>query len=65
MALVHTTKGLIDEELLSYAYVEQSDDNSIGVAREWRIKDAADEIVRRDAWVTMKRGLETTAEKGL
>lgn len=63
MAQVQTTAGLVDEALLSRkTYTAAEDDNSITEAREWFM---GEQMVRRDVWVTVKRGHELTAEKGM
>lgn len=59
MAVVWTTQGDIDESLLEVRMVERDEGNVIALAREW-YKDG--EMVRRDAWVTLKSGLELGAK---
>ena len=59
--LITTTKGEVDESLLTVRTHEQDEGNTISVAREWYLGDG---MVRRDCWVTIKRGYDMTAVKG-
>jgi hypothetical protein len=53
MSLISTTKGIIEESLLSrvVGIDDRSNANDIAVWIEWRLEG---ELVRRDAWVTLK-----------
>lgn len=59
--LIQTTRGLLPESSLTTREVRSDGDNDIGVAREWYL---GGEMVRRDAWVTLLRGLEIDAQEG-
>jgi hypoxanthine-guanine phosphoribosyltransferase len=50
---VHTTKGLIDRDLLTVEDIVDEGDNYRSVATEWRLDG---ELVRRDAAVSILRG---------
>ncbi len=62
MSLVTTRLGDLDEEKLVVKTHEQNCGNAIEVVREWYL---GEEMVRRDCWVTIKRGHVLTAEKGM
>lgn len=53
MAMISTTKGVIDEALLrrTVGIDDRPNANDVAVWIEWRLDG---EIVRRDAWVTLK-----------
>jgi len=59
--LVFTTRGDLPREQLQYTDVTTEDDKAIYTARTWTYQD---EIVRRDAWVDLKRGESIEARKG-
>lgn len=54
MTQVHTTKGLIDRDLLSVKDITTEDDNSRAIATEWYLDG---ELVRRDVAVSVLRGV--------
>ena len=60
--MVQTTKGLLPESSLRMAYINDYGPNSIGVAREWYL---GDELVRRDAWVTLLAGAPAESDAGV
>jgi len=51
----------LPREQLQYTDVTTEDDKAIYTARTWTYQD---EIVRRDAWVDLKRGESIEARKG-
>ncbi len=53
MAQVHTTKGLIDRDLLTVADVVSDEDNARVIATEWFLEG---ELVRRDVAVSILSG---------
>ena len=59
--LVQTTKGLLPASALEIREVKDEGDNHMSVAREWY---HGGELVRRDAWVTILRGLDAAGEQG-
>ncbi len=53
MDQVHTTKGLIDRDLLTVADVASDEDNARVIATEWFLEG---ELVRRDVAVSILCG---------
>lgn len=60
MTQVHTTKGLIDRDLLSVKDITTEDDNSRAIATEWYLDG---ELVRRDVAVSMLRGVDVFGDQ--
>ena len=58
---VTTAKGLIDREELQLEMNQYEDDNAVYVNTKWWHNG---ELVRQDAWVNMKQGLNTEAQLG-
>ena len=58
---VSTLKGLIDREELQLEMNQYEDDNAVYVNTKWWHNG---ELVRQDAWVNMKQGLNTEAQLG-
>ena len=54
MALITTTKGEIDESLLTFKQGGFEDDNEQTTWQEWWLDG---ELVRRDAQVNLKKGI--------
>lgn len=61
MALVHTTKGLIERDLLTVEDIVTDEDNARIIATEWRLEG---ELVRRDVTVSVLRGHAFGGEQG-
>lgn len=61
MALVYTTKGLVDSGELKVQDIVTMDDNARCYATEWYL---GDEMVRRDVWVSALRPADMTGEQG-
>lgn len=61
MDLVATLRGELPRSELTYRDEVQENDKAICTTREWFHNG---ELVRRDAWVDMKRGESSVAEKG-
>lgn len=62
MALIETIDGLIPEEQLEIVTSEQENTDAVIVmAREYKFQGR---LVRRDVWVTSKRGAEIGARQG-
>lgn len=59
--LVHTTKGLVERDLLRAQDIITEEDNARVIATEWFL---GDELVRRDCWVSMLRPADLTSEQG-
>jgi hypothetical protein len=59
--LIHTIRGLIPAGELQVIDIITTTENSREIATEWR-KDG--EIVRRDVWVSLLRGLSIGSEQG-
>ena len=51
--LVHTTKGLIERDLLEVTDIVTEEDNARVIATEWRLDG---ELVKRDVHVSILRG---------
>jgi hypothetical protein len=62
MNMIETIHGLIDEALLRKVETRREDDNEIATAQEWYL---ADELVKRDAQVQLKKWPQGMAEAGL
>ena len=60
MSMVHTTKGLIDRDLLEVRDVVSDEDNARVIATEWLLEG---EIVRRDVAVSILSGLALAGEQ--
>lgn len=58
--LVHTTKGLIERELLTVTDIVSEEDNARVVATEWHLEG---ELVRRDVAVSILRGAALCGEQ--
>lgn len=59
--LVYTTHGLVPAGELEVKDIVTSTDNSREIATEWRKNG---ELVRRDVWVSLLRGVAMGAEQG-
>jgi hypothetical protein len=59
MDLVHTIRGDLPRHELTYRDIVTEDDVCVQTAREWFHNG---EMVRRDAWVDIKRGLSSEAQ---
>lgn len=62
MALVYTTKGLIDSSELVAKDIITLEDNARVTATEWT--DATGELVRRDVWVSALRPIDIEGQQG-
>ncbi len=60
MSQVHTTKGLIDRDLLEAKDIITDEDNARVVATEWFL---GEELVRRDVAVSILRGQSLVSEQ--
>jgi phage FluMu protein gp41 len=60
MKQVHTTKGLIDIDLLTVKDIVENHDNARVVATEWHL---GEELVRRDVAVSILRGQDVVGEQ--
>lgn len=60
MVKVHTTKGLIDRDLLTVEDIVTEGPNDRSIATEWFL---GDELVRRDAAVSILSGLALAGEQ--
>lgn len=60
--LIFTSKGLLPADTLAYSEGGFDDENETTTWQEWR--DATGEIVKRNAHVRLKRGVELQAEIG-
>lgn len=58
--LIHTTKGLVNRNLLTVTDVVTEEDNARILATEWFM---GDELVRRDVNVNVLRGLELNSKQ--
>jgi hypothetical protein len=61
MSLVHTTKGLIDRDLLEVKDIITDEDNAHVIATEWFLDG---ELVRRDVAVSILSGQAIAGEQG-
>lgn len=59
--LVFTTRGELPRKELEYVDTVTEDDKAVYTARVWTYQQ---EIVRRDAWVDLKRGESFAEQKG-
>jgi hypothetical protein len=57
--MISTMKGLLPESKLVRKVVEQESANEIITMSEWYLDG---ELVRRDVWLNMKRGLDVSGE---
>jgi hypothetical protein len=62
MEMVDTIHGPIPRNELSYTDSVVEDEYAVNTARVWTRNG---EVVRRDAWVDLKRGVEAAIHKGL
>jgi hypothetical protein len=62
MSLIYTTKGLINREDLVVLDNVQEDEKARYVQTQWFL---GDELVRQDAWVNMKTGIDMSGEANL
>ena len=62
MAEILTSKGMMDEALLSFATGGEEDDRAVIRWEEWR--DATGEIVKRNVHVDLKHGLDLAGIQG-
>jgi hypothetical protein len=63
MTLVTTIKGLIERDRLEMRPLISETTTSVEVGIEWYLEG---ELVRRDVWINLLRGLDTTAvQEGL
>lgn len=62
MALVYTTKGLIDSSELRVEDIITLEDNARVMATEWF--DSTGEMVRRDVWVSALRPIDIEGQQG-
>ena len=62
MGTIWTSRGYMDEDELTFTSGCHSDDNEVATWQEWRTADG--ELVKRDAQVALKRGVEATIALG-
>lgn len=60
MALIHTTKGLLDRDSLELEDIIEEGDGFRSIATEWRLDG---ELVRRDVAVSILHGQSLTGEQ--
>lgn len=59
--LIHTTKGLVERNLLEVKDITTEEENARVTATEWYM---GDELVRRDVNVNILRGLSINTDQG-
>lgn len=62
MTLVHTTKGLVDRDLLVVRDIVTDEPNARVIATEWLLKSTS-EMVRRDVAVSILAGQALAGEQ--